>query len=117
MIRFEAVIELVGGVKASELRYWIAEGWVRPEVRRGEYLFREIDVARARLIHELDRELAIHRDSIPVVLHLLDQLFAMRRRVRAMEEAIEAQPAAVRRSLRGAVGKRPAPADKRRTRR
>lgn len=104
MITFEAVIRTVGGVRATELRAWIEEGWVRPEQLRGVLVFREIDVARVRLIHDLRRELAIGDDAVPVVLNLLDQLYAMRRRLRLVSAAVAAQPPAVRRSLRGALG-------------
>jgi len=103
MITFEAVIRCVVGVRPTELRAWIAEGWVQPESERGVLLFREIDVARVQLIHELRRDLAIGDEALPVVLNLLDQLYAMRRRVRALNQAIAAQPPAVRRTLRVAL--------------
>jgi chaperone modulatory protein CbpM len=115
MITFETVVRVVGGVRATELRAWIAEGWVRPETERGMLIFREIDVARVRLIHDLRRDLAIGDDAVPVVLNLLDQLYAMRRRVRAVNQAIAAQPPAVRRTLRGAL--RPAKPSARRKKR
>ncbi|MGH6981749.1 MAG: chaperone modulator CbpM [Stellaceae bacterium] len=103
MITIETVIRTVGGVRETELRAWIEEGWVRPERSRGVLVFREIDVARVRLIHDLRRDLAIGDDALPVVLNLLDQLYAMRRRVRAVNDAIAAQPLAVRRTLRVAL--------------
>jgi len=103
MSSFDAVLRLLGGVKSAELRYYIDEGWVRPDTARGELVFREIDIARIRLIGELQRELAIHRDAIPVVLHLLDQLYAMRRQLHAIDAAIASQPPPVRRVLRGAL--------------
>ncbi len=101
MITLETVIRTVGGIREAELRAWIAEGWVRPERARGVLIFREIDVARVRLIHDLRRDLAIGDDALPVVLSLLDQVYAMRRRLRAMNEAIASQPPGVRRTLRG----------------
>jgi chaperone modulatory protein CbpM len=103
MITFETVIRVVEGVRAAELRRWIEEGWVRPESERGVLIFREIDVARVRLIQDLRRDLAIGGEALPVVLNLLDQLYAMRRRLRAVNEAIAIQPPAVRRTLRGAL--------------
>jgi chaperone modulatory protein CbpM len=112
MITFEAVIRTVGGVRATELRAWIEEGWVRPESQRGMLIFHEIDIARVRLIHDLRRDLAIGDDALPVVLNLLDQLYAMRRRLRAVNEAIAAQPPALRRTLRGVL-KAPKPAARR----
>ena len=103
MITFETLIRTVGGVRERELRAWIEEGWVRPERARGVLVFREIDVARVRLILDLRRDLAIGDDALPVVLNLLDQLYATRRRLRAVSEAIAAQPPAVRRTLRIAL--------------
>lgn len=103
MITIETVIRTVGGVRERELRAWIDEGWVRPERQRGVLIFREIDVARVRLIHDLRRDLAIGDEALPVVLNLLDQLYAMRRRLRAVNEAIATQPPAVRRTLRVAL--------------
>lgn len=103
MITIETVIRTVGGVRERELRAWIDEGWVRPERQRGVLIFREIDVARVRLIHDLRCDLAIGDEALPVVLNLLDQLYAMRRRLRAVNEAIATQPPAVRRTLRVAL--------------
>jgi chaperone modulatory protein CbpM len=112
MITFETVIRVVEGVRAVELRRWIEEGWVRPETEGDVYIFREIDVARVRLIQDLRRDLAIGGEALPVVLNLLDQLYAMRRRLRAVNEAIAAQPPAMRRTLRVAL-KAPKPPTRR----
>jgi chaperone modulatory protein CbpM len=103
MIDFETVLRVIEGVRAAELRSWIEEGWVRPERERGFYVFREIDVARVRLIADLRRDLAIDREAVPVVLNLLDQLYAMRRRLRALDRAVAAEPPEVRRRLRAAL--------------
>lgn len=103
MITIETVVRTVAGVREAELRAWIDEGWVRPERARGMLVFREIDVARVRLIHDLRRDLAIGDDALPVVLNLLDQLYAMRRRLRAVNDAIASQPPAVRHTLRVAL--------------
>jgi len=103
MITIETVIRTVAGVRETELRAWIEEGWVRPERSRDGLVFHEIDIARVRLIHDLRRDLAIGDDAVPVVLNLLDQLYAMRRRLRAVNDAIAGQPPAVRRTLRVAL--------------
>ena len=101
MIDFDAVIALVGGLEEAELRRWIAERWVRPETASGAYVFREVDVARVRLIVELRQELAIGEEALPVVLQLLDQVYGLRRRLRALSQAIDAQPPEIREALRG----------------
>lgn len=96
MIGFDAVLRMVGGLQPQELEHWIAERWVLPEGGAGAYLFREVDVARIRLIVELCRDLAIDEEHLPVVLRLLDQVYLLRRRLRVLSAAVEAQPAEVR---------------------
>jgi len=105
MISFDAVIRLIGDLQAEELRRWIDEAWVRPEGDAPTYVFHEVDVARVRLIRELRYELAIDDEAMPVVLRLLDQVYALRRRLRATREAIEAQPDDVRQALRARLGR------------
>jgi chaperone modulatory protein CbpM len=116
MIALEAVLRLIEGVRAAELRSWIEAGWIRPERGRGGYVFHEIDIARVRLVRDLRRDLAIDREAVPVVLHLLDQLYEMRRRLRALDAAIAAQPAPVRRTLHVALRAAPKPRAARRSR-
>jgi chaperone modulatory protein CbpM len=96
MMSFEAVIRLVGDVEAGELRRWIEEQWVLPSDGAEGYVFEEVDVARVRLIVELRRELAVDEQAMPVVLHLLDQIYALRRRLRALCGALEGQPPEIR---------------------
>lgn len=104
MISFETVIRLVGDVQASELRHWIEERWVRPEAQPEGYLFHEVDVARVRLIRELRHDLAIDEDALPLVLQLLDQIYTLRRRLRLLNEAVEAQPTALREAILARLG-------------
>jgi chaperone modulatory protein CbpM len=99
MMSFDAVIRLVGDIEAGELRRWIEEQWVLPAGGAEGYVFEEVDVARIRLIVELRRELAVDEQAMPVVLHLLDQIYALRRRLRALCGALEGQPAEIREAV------------------
>jgi chaperone modulatory protein CbpM len=100
MIGFKAVIERVSGIDEVELRRWIDENWVRPAAAGESWIFEEVDVARIRLIYELRHELAIEEESLPVVLHLLDQVYELRRHLRAVRDALEEQPQSVRDAVR-----------------
>jgi chaperone modulatory protein CbpM len=100
MIGFDAVLRLIGGLEADELRRWIAERWVRPESEPNGYVFHEVDVARVRLIRELRYELAIDEEALPVVLGLLDQVYTLRRRLVRLQALIEEQPPELRAALR-----------------
>ncbi|HEY3919253.1 MAG TPA: chaperone modulator CbpM [Stellaceae bacterium] len=92
MIAFEAVLREVKGLEATELTQWIEARWVLPEQVASGYIFHEIDVARLHLIVELRHELLIDIEAMPVVLNLLDQVYALRNRLRSVAAAIEALP-------------------------
>jgi len=88
------------GVAEAEITRWVELTWLRPDGSPGGWVFHEVDVARVRLIAEL-RELHMDEDAMPVVLSLLDQLYATRRRMKLLQQAVdEAAPDAVRARLR-----------------
>ncbi|GAN97370.1 hypothetical protein Geu3261_0169_019 [Komagataeibacter europaeus NBRC 3261] len=88
MITLETLCMRIGNVPQDEVLGWIDSDWLRPEGGRGHYLFREIDEARARLILELRDDMGINTEGMPVVLSLLDQLYAARRQMLRLREAI-----------------------------
>jgi chaperone modulatory protein CbpM len=92
MIAFEAVLREVRGLDATELEQWIEARWILPERVASGYVFHEIDVARVHLIVELRHELMIDAETMPVVLNLLDQVYALRNRLKTVREAIETLP-------------------------
>jgi chaperone modulatory protein CbpM len=59
------------GLDPSKIDAWIAREWVSPVA--SETLDQE-DIARLRLIHELQNDFGANDDSIPLILHLVDQL-------------------------------------------
>ncbi len=89
----------LGATSDTEILRWVEAECVRPEAAGDGYHFRQIDVARLRLIRELDRDLAVDRDAIPVVMGLLDQLYDLRRRVRALTLAVADEDESVRRKV------------------
>jgi chaperone modulatory protein CbpM len=72
------------GVEIETLHVWIEEGWVAPE----EEDFSDVDLARARLILDLERDLGVNPEGIGVVLTLLDQVHGLRRTLREVLEAL-----------------------------
>lgn len=67
------------GLKVTVLELWIEQEWLVPETTPAGPRFREIDVARARLIGELQSRIGANEAGIDVILHLMDQLHGMRR--------------------------------------
>ncbi len=84
------------GLDRAELERWIEEQWVRPAGPAGAWEFGDIDIARVRLIVSLRREMSLDEESMPVVLSLLDQLYATRRQMRRLCAAIEGAPDEIR---------------------
>jgi len=89
MMTIEHVVLEVRDLAPADLERWIAAELVRPDGEKGRWRFREIDVARIRLILELRDVLEIDEPALPTVLSLLDQLYGLRRRMRALNEAME----------------------------
>jgi chaperone modulatory protein CbpM len=104
MTGIDAVCRMIGDLETTELERWIGEAWVLPHGAGGAYVFEEVDVARVRLIVELRRDLAINDEAMPVVLNLLDQLYALRRRVRAVAVAMQGLPPELRAQLLAQLG-------------
>ncbi len=96
MIGESELIEMIGALEADVLQRWIDLGWVLPDQDANSLRFDQSDIARVRLICELHYELRIEEDSMSVVLSLLDQLYAVRRSLRTLLSAVDAQPDEVR---------------------
>lgn len=103
MLDVRAVIARVQGLSEERLHSWTSEGLVRPTLRATEVLYAEVDVARLRLLVTLEDELAVERETVPVILGLLDQIHGLRRALRTLGQAVERQPEEVRARIRAAV--------------
>lgn len=98
-MQITAVAALFSDLGVIELTAWVERGWVLPEAADSGWVFHEIDVARVRLIHDLRRDMDVAEDTMPLVLSLLDQMYELRGRLRAVLQAVEAQPAEVRQAI------------------
>ena len=90
MITIQAICQTLPGLSEPMLRSWLAQDWVRPGEVAGEPDFADIDVARIRLILELHTKLEVEEPTVPLVLSLLDQLYATRRQLRLVLEQLDA---------------------------
>lgn len=88
MISVESLIGHFSGLTREDIEEWISHDWVRPDGHPGNYEFRQIDVARVRLIHQLRGDMQVNDEALPIVLSLLDQLYDQRRRMRELSEAL-----------------------------
>lgn len=93
------VVAEVRRLTVTRLHAWVESGWVRPVHDDDGTRFTETDVARLRLLCTLADDLALDDEALPVVLHLLDQLHGTRAALRDLLQAVERQPAEVRREI------------------
>ena len=89
-------ISRVPGLSAQRLQTWIDRGWVTTVITERGRIFGEIDVARLSLICALRDDMEVDSDMLPTLLKLLDQLYGVRRELRATWQAIAAEPEDVR---------------------
>ncbi len=100
MMQLTTVTTLFADLPEPELTGWIERGWVQPEAGDSGWVFQDIDIARVRLIHDLRRDMDVGEDIIPMVLSLLDQVYELRARLKAVLRAVETQPEEVREAIR-----------------
>jgi chaperone modulatory protein CbpM len=79
-------------VSREELSIWIEQQWVRPSRSGDVWLFDDCDTARLELICDLRRGLDVNDEAVPVILSLLDQLYAARSTLRHVSDAIAQLP-------------------------
>jgi chaperone modulatory protein CbpM len=81
----------------ATLSVWIGEEWLIPGGSAGERAFTDMDLARANLIRDLKDNMGVNDEGLGVVLHLLDQMHALRRALAAaLESAHDRRPSSGR---------------------
>jgi len=75
------------------LEVWIEEQWLIPGRSADEPAFTDMDLARAGLIRDLKDKMGVNDEGLGVILHLIDQMHALRRALSAaLESARERRP-------------------------
>lgn len=88
MIRTEELLATTDGLHPDDLARWIATALLTPTEEAGESLFTAPDHARVHLLCTLHYTLEIEAETLPVVLSLIDQLYATRAQLRALVGAV-----------------------------
>lgn len=94
------VVVMVGRIDRVELNRWIDRGWVMPVKGRDEEpVFSEADIARIQMICDVRYDLLVEEETVPLVLSLLDQIYALRHQRNSLSDAIRRQPEEVRTAI------------------
>lgn len=102
MPTFDEIVR-VYRVERLQLQTWIDQHWVRPTATPKGYVFDEVDEARITLIQEMRQEFMVNDEGLELVLSLLDQLYATRRVLQRIEQAMESLPEPVQREIRAVL--------------
>jgi chaperone modulatory protein CbpM len=78
----------LSGVGHETLNAWLDEEWLIPSDSSAEISFSDIDIARVRLIRDLQENLGVNDEGVSVVLNLVDQLYGMRRALAELRHAV-----------------------------
>jgi chaperone modulatory protein CbpM len=90
-------------IEASELDLWLEHGWLEPQGSVGKERFREADLARARLILDLFRNMGVNEEGIDIVMELVDQLHGVRGALKDLIAAIAQEDVMIQRRLLAAL--------------
>ncbi len=67
------------GSSRDEIIHFIQEEWISPFEQDA---LDDEDVTRIRLIHDLIENLGVNEESVPIILHLIDQIHALQIRMK-----------------------------------
>jgi chaperone modulatory protein CbpM len=86
-------------IDANVLETWIEAGWIMPQPDAEPRQFSDVDVARARLIHDLRGAMGVNDEGVAIILDLIDQIHGVRATLRDLLVCLQAQPDSVRRQI------------------
>jgi chaperone modulatory protein CbpM len=102
----EEVVTTVQGLTRAKLTAFVEAEIIWPVQSERGPVYRQVDVARLHLLHDLSDQFEMSEDALAVVMRLLDQLHEVRADLRSVLRAITEEPADVRARLGRSVLRR-----------
>ncbi len=107
MIHISTIIDSDKRLSVAVIEDWVARGWVQVDgAAPDEWTFTEIAASRLYLLWDLHVDLALDDEAVPVVLSLLDQVYALRGTLRSVIGALDDAPDDLKQRIVAAI-KRP----------
>ena len=76
------------GLQVRTLELWLEQKWLIPAQTPVGLTFSDMDIARARLIKELQADFGVNDEGVDIVLHLMDQLHGLRQALAQLRDDI-----------------------------
>ena len=103
MTTLDELLGLHSRLTTMHVERWVARGLLRPSGGADAWTFEQIDVARVRLLAELEADIGIDDDTVETVIGLIDQVHTLRAQLDLLARAIAEQPAATREAIAQAL--------------
>lgn len=78
---------------------WVDHGWLVPASTPGGREFTASDLARARLLLDLSRDMGVNEAGVDVALRLIDQMHGLRQTLHGLMDAIDRHDCTLRHRL------------------
>ena len=78
----------LSGMGHDTLNTWIEEEWLVPSGTSLELSFTDVDIARARLVRDLQMDFGVNDEGVGVILNLVDQIYGMRRALMELRRTV-----------------------------
>jgi chaperone modulatory protein CbpM len=92
------LLQLHDRLTTMHVERWVARGLLRP-TGGDTWTFEQIDVARVRLLAELEGEIGFDDESVETIVGLVDQVHTLRNQLGLLARAIAEQPPATREAI------------------
>lgn len=90
---------LAARVDAVAVKAWVEAGWLIPRRDAQAADFSDADLARAQLIRDLQHDMGVNEEAVPIILDLIDQVHGLRQMLRDVATAVCVQPEDLRRRI------------------
>ena len=103
MTTLDELLSLHGSLTTMHVERWVARGLLRPTGGTDTWTFEQIDVARVRLLAELEADIGFDDEAVETIVGLVDQVHTLRGQLDLLARAIADQPAETRAALAAAL--------------
>jgi chaperone modulatory protein CbpM len=103
MTTLDELLGLHDRLTTMHVERWVARGLLRPAGTADAWSFEQIDVARVRLLAELEGDIGFDDEAVETIVGLVDQVHTLRGQLDLLARAIAAQPPETREAIAGTL--------------